>query len=291
MSVPPVRRWIAALGLLVVATAPAAPLEVARLRPPAWLEADGARAPLAAGIAIAPRQRIVVGEDARVELALADGSTVKLGAATRFTVDSLAPAGSDGVFRAAFEILQGAFRFTTGALAASTRREVAARVGTVTIGIRGTDVWGRASPTRDFVVLIEGLVELVRGTERVTLSEPLSLFNAPQGQPADPLRAVEAAELSGYAAETETPAGTGVIGREGAWQIELGTFRFERFATILVDALRGEGYAVERRPADGTPQRWQVVLQGFVTRADADAIAARLGGRYPALHPRAMPRG
>ena len=76
---------------------------------------------------------------------------------------------------------RGAFRFTTSVL--GRQREIRARVGTATIGIRGTDVWGKHEDSRDFVVLLEGQIEIERDGRSVAMSEPLSLFMAPAGQP------------------------------------------------------------------------------------------------------------
>ena len=86
---------------------------------------------------------------------LADGSLVKLGADTDFNVSLIEDGNdSDGVFVAFLDVLKGAFRFTTTDLGKLRRREVAVQLRSATIGIRGTDVWGKIEDARDFVVLI-----------------------------------------------------------------------------------------------------------------------------------------
>ena len=95
------------------------------------------------------------GADARLLVKLADGSSVKLGESAQLRLATL-QTRKDNVFVSAMNVLQGAFRFTTDALAKSRRRDVTVTVATVTAGIRGTDLWGKAASDRDIVCLIEG---------------------------------------------------------------------------------------------------------------------------------------
>jgi hypothetical protein len=60
------------------------------------------------------------------------------------------------LFRAALNVLEGAFRFTTDVAAKTRKREVSIRAAQVTAGIRGTDLWGRSRPGNEIVCLIEG---------------------------------------------------------------------------------------------------------------------------------------
>jgi hypothetical protein len=101
------------------------------------------------------------GPGARAYLMLAEGSRVKLGEAARFSLhtQSMQPEKS---FRGALDVVAGAFRFTTGKLKKTLPREVAIRVGTATIGIRGTDIWGKTDKDGDLVALIEGRIEITR---------------------------------------------------------------------------------------------------------------------------------
>ena len=56
-------------------------------------------------------------------------------------------------------MVSGAFRFTTQALSRfHGERDVKVRIVTITAGIRGTDLWGKADKTRDIVCLIEGKI-------------------------------------------------------------------------------------------------------------------------------------
>jgi hypothetical protein len=128
--------------------------------PPGW-SATGARQPLAPGMELRSGDLVRTGTGARAYLMLAEGSRVKLGESARFNLhsSSLQPEKS---FHGALDILAGAFRFTTGKLKKAVPRELAIRVGTATIGIRGTDIWGKTDQEGDLVALIEGRIEISR---------------------------------------------------------------------------------------------------------------------------------
>ena len=155
---------------------------------PAWVERGGARVPLAPGMGLQPNDELRTGADARLLLKLADGSSVKLGEAAQLRLTTIATR-KDNVFTSAMNVLQGAFRFTTDALARTRRRDVTVTVATVTAGIRGTDLWGKAAADRDIVCLIEGRVEVSRqGDPTVTMDQPLSFYIAPRGSRRCPSR-------------------------------------------------------------------------------------------------------
>jgi hypothetical protein len=108
---------------------------------------------------------------ARAYLMLAEGSRVKLGEAARFGLHtrSMQP---QKTFRGALDVIAGAFRFTTGKLKKSVPRDVAIRVGTATIGIRGTDVWGKTDKDGDLVALLEGKHRITRAGQATEMSQP-----------------------------------------------------------------------------------------------------------------------
>jgi hypothetical protein len=87
-------------------------------------------------------------------------------------------------FRGALDIVAGAFRFTTGKLKKTLPREVAIRVGTATIGIRGTDIWGKTDKDGDLVALIQGRIEITRAGQATELAQAMTYFDAPAGQAA-----------------------------------------------------------------------------------------------------------
>ena len=141
--------FVLALVLPGLAVAqPAAVVEGVQM--PAWVEraeAGGVRKiPVVPGMQLKAGDKLVTGSGSRLQVKLAEGSTVKLGENGSLQLRELEP--SKSLFKAALGVLEGAFRFTTDALAKNRRREVSISVATVTAGIRGTDLWGKSAPNR-----------------------------------------------------------------------------------------------------------------------------------------------
>lgn len=252
------------------------------LRMPAWLDREGVTQPLAPGARLRAGDVLRTGNDSRVVLRLEEGSRIKLGENARFAIQEVAVEDDQwGLFRGLFDVLSGAFRFTTGALGAQRRRDVNIRVGLATAGIRGTDIWGRSTPQQDLVCLIEGNVEVSREGQRVLMDTPLAVFVAPrQGEP-EPLRSVDPAQLAEWAQETEPQTGSGLLNVDGRWSLQLASARAQRSAERLLSQLRVAGFAAGVFPADVGGETWhRVVIVGFVSEADARAAGERLRGRF-----------
>ena len=270
--------------MLVVAHAAAAPPAVVELvQAPAWVVRGDVRQPLALAGALDADDRIETGRGARVIIRLAEGSTVKLGEdATLHLAELVQPPGDDGVFGGFLDVVKGAFRFTTTAIGKARGRDVTARVRTVTVGIRGTDVWGKAEPDRDFVVLLEGRIDVERDGDTIALDEPLSLFMAPRGQPADPVRPVDPDDLARWAAETEPREGEGVQSIDGRVDLHLASYSESAGARRLVAKLASAGYgAVTADVTVGGRDYTRVTIPGFTDATDARAALSALAGIGP----------
>jgi len=247
---------------------------------PAWVTRDNARHPLAVGESLRPADQITTATGSRVLLRLGDGSAVKLGENARFVVATAGPAPESArLFRASLEVLAGAFRFTTAALAKTRmQRDVRIQLPTVTAGIRGTDLWGKVQQDREFIVLIEGAIAVRRGdAAEVTMDQPLTLLNAPTGAATTALGTVTVTELSQYVAQTEIAPGSGAARSGGRWKVIAGSFGNQNDALALYDRLRAAGYAAAISPATtdgGTIYR--VRIAGLPSRADARALGKRL---------------
>ncbi len=258
------------------AQAPAARVDAVTM--PAWVTRAGVRLPLGPGQALRPADEVSTAAGSRALLRLGDGSAVKLGENARFVV-AAAAAPEDGVFRASLRVLAGAFRFTTSAIAkAAIRREVDIMLPTVTAGIRGTDLWGKAAPGRDFVVLIEGRIGVTRaGETEVAMEQPLSVFDAPAGAPTPPLATISAEELARLATETELREGAGTGRSGGAWKVQVAAPREQAEALAAWDRLRAAGYAATLAPkADSEGTLYRVQVTQLASKADAAALAKRL---------------
>jgi hypothetical protein len=265
----------------------ASPAIVEAVQMPAWVERAGARTPVAPGMALQPNDSLRTGANARLLLKLAEGSSVKLGENAQLSLAQI-QVRKDNVFAATLRVLEGAFRFTTDVLAKARRREVAINVATVTAGIRGTDLWGKAAADRDIVCLIEGRVEVTReGDPPVTMDQPLSFYIAPRGRPALPVQPVKDEQLKQWAAETEIEAGRGAARRGGRWKVVLASGESENEVLRVYEAVRAAGYAAEVEPRKAQGRRvYDVRIAQLPSKAEADALAAALAGNYGVSAPR-----
>jgi hypothetical protein len=265
----------------------ASPAIVEAVQMPAWVERDGARVPVAPGMTLQPNDNLRTGANARLLLKLAEGSAVKLGENAQLSLAQI-QVRKDNVFAATLRVLEGAFRFTTDVLAKARRREVAINVATVTAGIRGTDLWGKAAADRDIVCLIEGRVEVTReGDPPVTMDQPLSFYIAPRGRPALPVQPVKDEQLKQWAAETEIEAGRGAARRGGRWKVVLASGESENEVLRVYEAVRAAGYAAEVEPRKAQGRRvYDVRIAQLPSKAEADALAQALSGRFGVTAPR-----
>jgi len=171
----------AALALAATQAPAAGAAMVEGVQMPAWVERGAQRIPLAPGMELKAGDQLNTGAGSRVVVKLSEGSVVKLGENGSLRIAELDPAGE--IFKAALDVLEGAFRFTTGILAKGRQREVNLKVATVTAGIRGTDLWGRARTKNEVVCLIEGQAEVgAEGEQAVTLDQPLQFYSRQEGR-------------------------------------------------------------------------------------------------------------
>jgi len=286
-----VNLFAALLGgaALQALAAPAALVEGVQM--PAWVERAGAgqvrRIPLAPGMELRGGDEVRTGAGSRVYLKLAEGSLVKLGENASLRILEIAP-DRGGLFRAALNVLEGAFRFTTDALARERRRDVSIRVATVTAGIRGTDLWGKSDrEDRQIVCLIEGRIEVgAEGEAPVTMDQERQFYRREKGQTA-PIGFVEPAQLVQWAQQTEIADGQGAARLGGKWRVTLATAPTQSEALEVYGQLRTAGYAAEIHPAKAGEKRvYHVRISRLPTKADAEALAAQLRGMHGVAEPR-----
>lgn len=263
---------LAAAFALAAAAAGAAPPVVAveAVQYPAWLERAGARVPLEPGAALAAGDRLVTGPDARARLRLSDGSSVKLGEDARFEI---VHADDGSVLRAGLRVLSGAFRYATEGPAKPGRREIDIAVKNVSAGIRGTDLWGKSTAERDWVVLIEGRITVSSpGDKGVVLERPLDYYELPRGG-SPRVRQVDPKQLGLWALETEMRDDAAVGRADGRWSVVAARPASRGEAEALARRLREAGYPAR---AEGEGTGLAVVVAGLAGEAQARALAARL---------------
>ena len=282
-------------ALLAVCATPllAVAAVVEALQAPAWLTRGAERMPLAVGTALREGDDIRTGVNSRALLRLADGSRIKLGENASFGLARLEGRTAGGrALHATLRILEGAFRFTTDVAGGSRyRREVQVQFGTVTAGIRGTDLWGRNFGDREVVVLLEGRIEIRRGGDAlVPMTVPGTYYQAP-ATGASSVQAIPADMLAEWAQQTEMQPGTGMQHQTGPWKLELARFDNQARALDLYDSVRHDGYAARILPLPaGGANLYSVRLTGFATEREAAALGERLKESYPLLAPTATRR-
>ena len=270
------------LGLIAVPAA-ASTLTVEGVVSPAWVERGGARIPLAIGMQLSDRDRVVTGGGSRALLRMAEGSAVKLGENASLVVSDLADRASAGAARlvtASLDVVRGAFRFTTGVFGRpAAGRDVKIRISTVTAGIRGTDLWGKSDELRDLVCLIEGAISVSHAqTGEFTMGDPLSFFVAPRNETPLPVAPVDPKQLNEWAAETEIQAGAGGARRGGRHFVTASVSADQKSALAAYHALRAAGYPAVVRPVkrnDGSIE-YPVRVPNLATPQDAATTAEKL---------------
>lgn len=246
---------------------------------PAWLERGSQRLPLMPGMELRSGDRILTGSGSRVMVKLAEGSTVKLGENGRLVLQEIQPTRE--LFRAALNVLEGAFRFTTDIVQKARKREVNVRVAQVTAGIRGTDFWGRSRDDRQIVCLIEGAIEVgADGEQAVTMDKPLQFYQREKGQ-TQPVGMVEVNQLAQWARETELETGKGAARLGGKFSVQLAAAADQTGAFAVYDQVRAAGYPAEIAPRkEGDKIVYYVRIRHLPSRAEAQALANRLKGNF-----------
>jgi cell division septation protein DedD len=257
---------------------------------PAWIERNegGAaprRIPVSPGMALKAGDALSTGPGSRLLLKLSEGSLVKLGENASLQLRELEP--SDSLFKAALGVLQGAFRFTTAAVAKNRRRDITIGVATVTAGIRGTDLWGKSSPDKQIVCLIEGKVEVAGPNETpFTMDQPRQFYRREKNV-TQAVGLVEEAQLGEWAKETEIEKGKGAARVGGKWKVNLLSAPKQNAVLDVYDQVRAAGYGAEIFPAMAGEKRIYVVrINGLPSKAEAQALADQLKGKYGVAAPK-----
>src|SRR6266850_1233551 len=280
--------------LLILATTLLFPFEAALaqvaatiegVQMPAWVERAGRRVPIIPGMELRAGDQVVTGAGSRLLVKLADGSSVKLGENGQLRFAELSP--SRELFKAALNVLEGAFRFTTDLVAKSRKREVSIRAAQVTAGIRGTDLWGRSRAGNEIVCLIEGDIEVAAaGESPVAMNQPLQFYRRIEGK-TQPVGTVSKEQLAQWAAETEMQPGKGFARVGGRFSVILGQAEEQNGALALYDQLRDAGYPAEILPVkQGDKFVYLVRIRHLPSRAEANAVASQLRGKFGITEPK-----
>lgn len=257
--------------------------KVEALQMPAWLERNGELRAIEPGIELQTGDMLITGGNARLLLRLDEGSLIKLGENAKLDFNSLLPADEEqGFFEAVIKVVKGAFRFSTTALGENRRRQVEIRIGSITAGIRGTDIWGSSYSEKDILCLIEGEITAKRrGEPEFEMRDALSFYTVPRNKPAPPVAPVGQATLASWAAQTELQAGQGVLNIDGRWLVNLISMANRSSLQPILTSLTAAGYAAEIEHATVKGKRWyRLRIKGFKSRSDASFFASSIKGKY-----------
>lgn len=304
------RSIVIALLLLVAAPVCAAPeVFVQGIQMPAWLQRGTITRPLAVGMELRNGDKLITGADARILLRSADGSAIKLGEQATLTLSGLEQRReSKALFRALLDVAKGAFRFTTSAVARLKPRDVTVRVAGATVGIRGTDVWGKVGGKMsvaamekamgkslvdadketkfdfDVVCLIEGKISVAPGgAAPFVMDQPQTFYVMRKDAPPLPVEGLASEQLAKWAGETEIAKGQGASRAGGKWKVRLLTANNQRDAMAAYDELRTAGYDARIRPLPGG--QYQLRITQLPSRAEAQALAHKLTGKMGITSP------
>ncbi|MBI3222149.1 MAG: FecR domain-containing protein [Nitrosomonadales bacterium] len=305
------RKLLWVLGVLFAMPVHAEPdALVQAVQMPAWLQRGASVTPLQPGTALNNDDRLITGDHARVLLQSADGSQIRLGENAALTLSGMArQRDGQSLFSAVLDVARGAFRFTTGQIAKLRGRDVTVRVAGATLGIRGTDVWGKvggrmtvaameaamgkslpdadkeAKMDFDVVCLIEGRIQVEHaGDGSFVMDQPRSFYVMRKDRPPYPVSGLSAEQLAKWSVETEIVAPAAY--QDGKWKVTLLSSDNERAALSAYDAWRAEGYAVRLRPvAQAEGWAYRLNIEQLASRGEAEALARQLTGKLGADAP------
>ena len=273
-----IRFLILALAMLSLTPAYARTLTVEGVVSPAWVERAGKREPLTVGMQLSDKDRVITGERARVMLRMSEGSAVKLGENATLALDGLSEkksADNTTLVSASLDVAKGAFRFTTGVFGnPRATRDVKVKLGTITAGVRGTDLWGRSLSAEDLVCLLEGRISVRHEKQDFVMNEPLQFFIAPRNEKPKPVGKVPQKQIDEWSRETEIIEGQGATRAGGALRVELMRTADANAARALEARLKAAGYPAVIDPVPSG--RYAVCVLGIATAKDRDALQARL---------------
>lgn len=268
---------------------------ITAVQPPGWLVESTVTRPLEPGLHIRDGDTLRTGAGGRVYIALPDHSTVKLGENTEFAAPAMDMMHDQqgSMFKGILRILKGVFRFTTSAVDRNERRRVDIGVGVATIGIRGTDVWGRTGAGGTLVALLEGKAEMsMPGHASMMMNQPMHYMMMPAGGEMKMNMAVTQENVADWAAQTDLRQGAGVLIRGGRWSVVLASSMNPHDVKPLMRKLAGAGYPIEDTVATVDGREWhRLVIRQAATHQDAHALAASLARQYPSVSPAVVPTG
>lgn len=264
---------------------------VTAVESPAWVvNLGGDTLPLQPGMMVGDGDVLRTAAGGRVYIDLPEHSRVKLGEKTEFvtpTMDMRMDQQGSPLFMGVLHLLKGVFRFTTSLVGKSEHRDVSIQVGTATIGIRGTDVWGRTGANGSLVALLEGHISMeMPGHPEMTMDQPMHyMMMTAVGTMQENVRVTQA-NMTNWAAQTDVTPGDGILTRDGKWTVALISSTDDADTVRLKEKLATAGYPSEDLQVKVKGRVWhRLVIQQVASYTDAKAIEARVSKQFPLMSP------
>jgi hypothetical protein len=282
--------FAASLSAAADDAAPPAGSTVTAVMPPAWLLHGGSTTPVKPGMQIGDGDTLRTGAGGRVYVDLPEHSRVKLGENTELATPSMAMTQDKqgSMFKAALHILKGVFRFTTSLVGQSERRHVDIQVGVATIGIRGTDVWGRAGTDGSLVALLEGRAEMSMPGQQapMVMDQPMHYMMMPAAGQMQMNVPVTQANMADWTAQTDVRQGAGVLTADGQWTVALISSTSDADAARLMKKLADAGYPSEDTMVTVKGRSYhRLIIRQAASLQDAKAIGAAVAKLSPLMSP------
>jgi hypothetical protein len=263
--------------------------KIEAMQMPAWVKHnDGQREPLKPGMMVQSGDQLITGQSSRLLIRLSEGSHLKLGESAQLNFDKLQSSEEkQGYFEALIKVAKGAFRFTTTAFGQNKKRNIKVKVGVITAGVRGTDIWGKSDNEKDLLALLEGSISVQRdGEPEFSMADPLSYYLTPKDKPAEPIQTVPQNQLAQWAAETELLNGVGVLTIDGQWNVNLMSLTSLEDTAPIRKRFADSGYATEVQKFVSLGRNWyRIKIKGFQTREDAKVFASTVDGLHGTRKP------
>lgn len=221
---------------------------------------------------------IVTGAGGYAQLTMVDDAIVAVRPDTRLKVEIYRYSGkADSSEKGVWGLVRGGFRTLTGWIGRNNKDAYAVRTPTATIGIRGTDVWGKTDKDGDLVALLEGKIEITRAGQATEMSQAMTYYDAPRGRGAE-VKSLDPESFARLARQTDIVAGDGAAGSKGKWTLLAGSAASQEAALEIYDQAQDAGFAARIRPraVEDGGWRYEVAVGRYASAAEAEVAAARL---------------
>jgi cell division septation protein DedD len=118
------------------------------------------------------------------------------------------------------------------------------------------------------------------------MDQPRQFYRREKGT-TQPVGFVEEAQLAEWAKETDIEKGKGAARRTGKWKLVLVSSDSQNAALDVYDQVRAAGYGAEIIPTrQGEKRAYIVRIRGLPSKAEANALAEQLRGKYGVADPK-----